>query len=322
MVKSSLGKKVLGAALSAGMVLTVMGAAVPQIAMADESPTALTQSTADARLNPADFPTFASFALTTHDLDMSVGQQVDMETLIDKSSIKVVPADYKYHFDYLVDASYEGGTNVVSVNKHTGELNALAQGTARVGVCMVSGDRPASGTGGQIPGQPDGEVIMVNYVYVTVGAAQEYGFQGDTNAVKMIEPKVTTWSGNMDDGYVNVIDSMKANEDGTYSFKYETTAGFVDHNTPDAYADWNAGNIVLLNDEGSQVGALSAENDGALTVAATSNTDKQITLTVDPSVIEEPSGSGQYHLAFQKGLRGNNKNRVLGTTVTFDFTIE
>ena len=136
----------------------------------------------------------------------------------------------------------------------------------------------------------------------------------------MTAPLVTSWKA-VENGYQNQLADPIQFTAGGYKFVYETTAGFTSFNTPQGYASTNAGNIILLNDEGTQVGALNAANTGALTVQNTDNSTKQITLKVDPSQISEESEDGHYQLVFKPELRENNADRVLGTTLTFDFTI-
>lgn len=310
---TSLSKRMLTLFVAILMAVSAVGMVLPSSAQAEENGSISTQAT-----DPVNW----YLRLKTYDISMVAGTQDDlMKNVVEAYGIDP-EGSLPYHLDFLVDKSY-GDSSCISVNKHSGMLTALKTGEARVAICLVAADRPAQGQpGSQDPTKPDGEVVVTAYLTVTVTqpGATDYGFQGGTNAVKMTAPLVTSWKA-VENGYQNELANPIQFTDGGYKFVYETTAGFTSFNTPQGYASTNAGNIVLLNDKGVQVGVLNAANTGALTVQNTDNNTKQITLKVDPDEISEDSESGRYQLVFKPELRANNANRVLGTTLTFDFAI-
>lgn len=245
-----------------------------------------------------------------------VGQQIDMDDLIDLDKTGA-PSGFTYHIDwFIVDDSgtLVTSTDVASINKHSGILTGSAPGTVTVRASLIQyGPQQKQGLCGEVKAYADKTVT------VTAPPA-EYGFQGGSNAIKMISPTVTSFSGSMDDGfYTNTINSAPISGGYVY-FTVESTAGFKVNGQPgdsaaviSHYLAINGNNVTLMS--GGSSWSLGDTTQAVLTISSIDADNNRVTFRVADSFLANHTGT----LTFSENLQGNNANRKLGVEVTFDF---
>ena len=287
-------------ALAFGMVGFV-SLATPSNAYADENSGVAAQS---------DSPTTTGYiAVQTTQLPVAVeaGNEVNLTPMF-----SVNDTNGTWHVDYKITST--DGTQYGSVNKHSGIFTGLAatpdDTTVTVTAYLQRGPAP---TGNK--NNPCSEAYLSKAsLTVEVTPTTTYGFQGTDNAVKMITPTVTSYSGSVAAGYKNIT-SPVVNKDGYYYFTFETIAGFRTYNTPEKYADYNKGNISVTNALGVSY-TLNGDNTGEITISDVNVNAQQITVKVAASAM--PGARGTLNLS--KNLKANNASRVLGADLAFQFT--
>lgn len=233
---------------------------------------------------------------------VEAGQQVDMSTYI-KGTPTVPPGDTG-HVDYFIDPA----SSLASINKHTGILTANGAGTVTVKACLVKGEAK------QVQGLCGEEMAYATKDVTITAAPDEYGFQGGSNAIHMLSPEVDIFSGNLQSGFVNRI--YEANSIGGYVyFTYETTTGFTNYDSPEAYTKINSGQITLTAN--GKTYSLGDPDQAILTVSSLDSAHNQVTVRVAATYAKINSGT----LTFHPDLRGNSDKRFLETTVSFNFDV-
>lgn len=243
-----------------------------------------------------------SIAIRNQAATVEAGQQLDMNDFINLSRSTLPDV---YHFDFMIEPS----SSSASINKHSGILTANAAGTVTVNIYLIGSAIPTEG----VKGLCDTSLAQASKEVTITTPVSEYGFQGGSNAIKMISPTVTSYSGDLATGYTNTIDEAPET-DGYVYFTYQTTTGFTRWATPERYTERNAGNIsVKLGNTTYTLG----ENQNVLSVSSVDQTNQQITLRVATTGLSSQTGT----LTFDAGLCGNSDTRLLETTVTFNFTV-
>lgn len=302
MSSQTLGKRVVSVFAAAALSLSMVGA----VTLTTAAPAYADDSGIEAQADGD--ATNGHIGVQTANLPVKVEAGTDV-TL---SQFFSWTANGTAHVDYKITST--GGTQYGSVNKHSSIFTGLAatpdNTTVTVTAYLVPGAAP---TGNK--NNPCTEVVLSKAeIPVQVTPTTTYGFQGTDNAVKMITPNVTSYSGSIAEGYTNVAEPV-ANQGGYYYFTFETIAGFRNYDTPEKYAAYNYDQITAVDADELNSYNLNAQNTGAVTISNVDVANQRITVKVDASAI---GSEGQ--LIIHKGLKANNRDRVVGAELTFDFT--
>lgn len=231
--------------------------------------------------------------------------------LADIDQYATVQANGTYHLDFAVT----GGTKFATVNKHKGELTGVAAGTAKVTVYVVSGtvqSDPQTPCGGESLAS-----VTLN-IPVEAAGADEYGFQGNEQTIKVTSPTPTVVSGNNTDGWTNALGTVTPNADGKIGINFSMSSG-IGQNTIAEYEAMNANYVSIVKNNGTVVATL-ADGDMSLAQQGTSKTD--LTLYIDADALDL---SGNYNLVFSSSFSAGNSNnpplKTLGCSITFTFSV-